>query len=59
MWLESLRVYSQSYYDKSLVMNTALKPGTYLRDSKKYTMTNIRQISKVPAMTSFCLHLKE
>ena len=40
-------------------MNTALKTGTNLRDSKKYTMTNIRQISNVPAMNSFCLQLKE
>ena len=40
-------------------MNRALKTGTNLCDAKKHTMTNIQQISKVPAMNSFCLHLKE
>ena len=40
-------------------MNRALKTGTNLSNGKKYTMTNMRQISKVPAMNSFCLQLKE
>ena len=41
-------------------MNRALKTGTNLREAKKNTMTNIQQIicSKVPAMKSFCLYLK-
>ena len=38
-------------------MNRALKTGTNLRDAKKNTMTNIRQISQVPTMNSFCLYL--
>ena len=40
-------------------MNRALKTGTNLSNAKKYTMTNMQQISKVPAMNSFCLQLKE
>ena len=39
-------------------MNRALKTGTNLRDAKKNTMTNIRQISEVPTTNSFCLYLK-
>ena len=42
-----------SYHYKGLVMNRALKTGTNLRDAKKHTMTNMRQISELPAMNSF------
>ena len=38
-------------------MNGALKTGTNLSDAKKNMMTNIRQISRVPTMNSFCLYL--
>ena len=40
-------------------MNRALKTGTNLCDAKMYTMINMRQISKVSAMNSFCLQLNE
>ena len=38
-------------------MNRALKTGNNLSDAKKNMMTNIRQISWVPTMNSFCLYL--
>ena len=40
-------------------MTRALKTGTNLSDAKTYTMRNMRKISKVPAMNSFCLQLKK
>ena len=43
---------------KSLAMNRALKTGTNLCDAKKNMMTNLHQISQVPAMNSFCLYIK-
>ena len=39
-------------------MNRALKTGTNLRDAKKKYDGKLPQISKVPAMNSFCLYLK-
>ena len=39
-------------------MNRALKARTNLRDAKKKYDEKLPQISKVPAMNSFCLHLK-
>ena len=39
-------------------MNRALKARTNLRDAKKKYDDKLPQISKVPAMNSFCLHLK-
>ena len=39
-------------------MNRALKTVTNLCEAKKYTMTNMRQISKVPAMNSFVFSLQ-
>ena len=39
-------------------MNRALKARTNLRDAKKKYDDKLPQIGKVPAMNSFCLHLK-
>ena len=39
-------------------MNRALKTRTNLRDAKKKYDGKLPQISKVPAMNSFCLYLK-
>ena len=45
-------------HDKSQAMNRSLKTGTNLRDAKKKYADKLLQISKVPAMNSFCLYLK-
>ena len=54
----SCTISSWSHRDKSLAMNRALKTGTNLRDAKKTYDDKLPQISKVPAMNSFCLYLK-